>query len=233
MTVHQRLACVLALGALVAGVAAQDAPAHFFGAVSDYTHSDGNCSSVVKDPLNVVFAGSTGTADNVSNFMDEVIGWHTNPTFFGFNITSPQWMMNHNQCQQQQYQQKNGTTRGHHCRLWQSADRDAKGRLETVCDAHEERVKAGENCGFIGSPFGATDAVYPTLDGYGSGFDAGVHELAVKITNDPTIDVHPIGYHQYPHKATFLQCSNEVVGWNGRQVFFGIDSIYGPAGGGP
>jgi len=217
---HTQLSLLLALAVGATAVLPPQAAADFRG-ISYYTHSSSACGhgDRIKDPIIVVLAGSNATADNTSNLFDRVVGWGTQHTV----DPSPQWIINHGTCQKQEHQQKKGTRRGHHCRLWESFDFDNKHRHDTVCDAHEEFGSFRGNCGLQDKPpYFASDVTFGRLDRYASGFDAGAREVYGQLHNNPSYKFLGIFYR--PSKQMFQQCDGSVVGWDGRQLFFQLDT---------
>lgn len=163
-------------------------------------HTWGNCADRnIVDPINIVFAGGSATFQTSSNIVRNEVGWEDQ------NTSSPQSIFDHSQCEAFDDARKLGTRRGHHTRLWQMNDRDRRGRLITVGDAHQERVVA--SC--------PGDAVYENINGR-SGFDDGAREVFDALRGRYG------DYLKRPNRMRFNQCNGDEPGWNGRQLFFRV-----------
>jgi hypothetical protein len=176
------------------------APAHADFSSSHYTYS--SCGGGAVDPVNIVFYGSTAYASNAAAHMEHHSGWSN-------TSGSSQVFYTHGYCRGMSTQRASGTYSRYHLRFFQTYHRDAKGRYETVADAHHE-----DWIWYCGH---AVDSNGPG----GSGFDQGrwrVYDLLVTRH-------HWGGYQNWGNTRSFRQCDGDYAGSAGYVGWWGVGSV--------
>lgn len=179
------------------------------------TFRDSSCSTP-SDPINVVLVGDLATPENSAIHIRE----HTPAG--GSSSGGAQFISSHGRCFQTQAAAKGdrGSEGTYHSRIWQNAADEYHSPRATINPIHHERIVT---CN--GRP---NDAVFendPEYPGRG-GFDGGAARFWEGFNRN---DGHrQVQVDEVPHKRTFKQCTGEVVGWNGRILWFS----FGERGGG-